>query len=179
MKAVQRNLFVAAIVIQLCSLGYVGFLAWYPRARGVEVVVELQGRDPRSMFRGNYVALQYPFSRLSRVRFTEEESSRIRNGVPVYVRLERKGDVHQMRDVSLSAPQKGLFLRGLVDSPSWMLRGGDIVVSYGIEAYFASPTRARELEGKLFASVEESERVRYARISIAPDGRAALLGLIE
>ncbi len=153
---------VAAVLLPLMVLGGLFVYSQYPLWIGTEVRLVTVPVDPRDLFRGQYVRLNYD---LSRQPVPEMELPRA--GDPVYVLLRRDGAVWQADGVRLREPRQArLYLRGTISRVS----GGELHVRYGIEAWFAAPEQARRLEDDLRDG-------GVARIRIAPDGRAALVAV--
>lgn len=133
---------------------------------GKEVLLRLRGVDPRSLFRGQYVRLEYEFSRIRRGQLFARQPVM---GQEVYVILRPDTDgVHREEQIVLERPDPSegqLFIRGTYGP------GGRI--QYGIEAYFASPERALELERLL-----TRRECDMARVRLGESGRAALVSLV-
>jgi uncharacterized membrane-anchored protein len=108
------------------------------------VLLHVQPRDPRDLFRGDYVTLSYDISR--------GLVGRAHPGGPVYVSLVAGGDGrHYRADAFLDAPPaSGLFIRGTVRGGGW--------VDYGIETYYVQEGTGHDYEtavriGRLWAEV--------------------------
>ena len=114
---------VAAVLLQLAVLGGLFVYSQYPLWVGTEVRLATVPVDPRDLFRGQYVRLNYA---LSRQPLPEME-------------LPRAG-------VRLREPDgERLYLRGTIERVS----GGELHIRYGIEAWFAAPEEALRLEREL------------------------------
>jgi uncharacterized membrane-anchored protein len=134
-------------------------IAWneWKLASGEEIRLQVQPVDPVDFFRGEYVALQYP---ISRVRL---DGRRWQSGDTVYVPL-RKVDGHWTGDQGSSEkPASGTFIRGRVEN------GG---VAYGIETFFVEEGQARRYEDAMF------DRRLYADVVVDGDGEARLKDLV-
>ena len=101
------------------------------------------------MFRGNYVTLRYEISNLPVLGSARE-------GDRLCARLEESDGVWSARYVSPREPS-GTVICGTARSDA---NGGETVaIEYGIETYYASAERAKELEreiagGRLFVVVD-------------------------
>lgn len=172
-------------VVLLCGTALLQFLilvgelgmSLYPRLIGTEVLLSMAPVDPRDIFRGNYARLRYDIGAISySLLDVPEPPDGFRQGEILYVTLERDGETWQATGASLSRPASGTFIRGRVSrAGSWWGSGNGIPMNYGIEAFFASKNKAMELEGAL---VGVSRPLARARVMIAPDGKASLVGVI-
>ena len=124
---------------------------------GTEVKLELNTRDPRDLFRGEYSVLVYAIGNLSNLPATDEERARCssvrpecmtENGQAVFVVLAPADNgTYRATHASQTEPAAGtLFIRGKVRYGGF-LTGGDAAkcpsgrcfsgsVSYGIENWF-------------------------------------------
>jgi len=134
---------------------------------GREIRVKIKPIDPRSKFRGNYVQLNYAFSRLSgnAVKGVGE----LHFGEPVYIRLrEGKNRVYEFAGTSLEPIPDGPFIRGRVARRTY---NNCYQIRYGIEAFFTPKEKSLDLEKKL----------RYGGVAVLMvtlDGKAALKDVI-
>ncbi len=129
--------------------------AWMVAER--EMIVD-QGRrihlrtapiDPRDIFRGDYVRLEYEVSTLAPTLLSEElAASEIRRGQSVYTELQvGPGDLAHAVGVTLSKPASGIYLRGRAEASS-KPGAGPLRLTYGIEKYFVQQGRGIEIEQK-------------------------------
>jgi uncharacterized membrane-anchored protein len=135
-------------------------IAWneWKLASGDDIRLQVQPVDPLDFFRGEYVALQYPISRLPL------DGTRWEGGDTVYVPL-RKVDGHWTGDKGFpEKPRAGAFIQGRLQS------GGG--VEYGIETFFVEEGQARRYEEAMF------DRRLYADVVIDDDGKARLKDLV-
>ena len=111
--------------------------------RGEHVLLRTQPVDPRDPFRGDYVALAYPESRL-------RPGAEFAEGTRVYVQLrERPDGVWVGRAPTRERPSAGVFVRGRVDG---------FQIRFGIERFYVREGTARKYElanarGRLLADV--------------------------
>jgi len=124
---------------------------------GTEVRLELNTRDPRDLFRGEYSVLNYAIGNLSNVPATEEERARCptvrpecmtENGQAVFVVLAPADNgTHRATAASLTEPAPGtLFIRGKVRTGGFLTGGNSEKcpsgrcfsgwINYGIENWF-------------------------------------------
>jgi uncharacterized membrane-anchored protein len=107
---------------------------------GTTVLLKTVPVDPRDMFRGDYVTLNYDMSRLERWQFGGET---FRKGDSAYVVLQADGRYWRATRASHTPPSDGtLFIAGRVTRAS----SDSMSVEYGIESYFVPEGKGRDLE---------------------------------
>lgn len=155
----ERGLLLAAVGLQLLIL--VGLVVWRigPLVNGEAITVPVEPVDPRDLFRGDYVILNYAFSRTNTIDGTHGPEE----GRTVYAVLMRDGPHWRADYFTHQKPTEGVFLRGTV------LSNGRI--EYGIESYFVQEGTGRKYEDAV------RERKLYAELRVARDGTAALHAL--
>jgi uncharacterized membrane-anchored protein len=146
--------------------------AEWPRHTGEAVLLRVRPVDPRSLLRGDYVRLDYEIGRLPWELLDAEDLDELPRYQEVYVSLQRQGEEHVARRVSLNRPERGVFIRGR--TLSYASEGDTLILEYGVEAYFATPERAQEIEREL----RDREQRPRARVFLGRDGRAALDALV-
>lgn len=132
--------------------------------------------DPRDLFRGDYVTLNYDISRIPRASIDGE----LHRGEQVYVRLlERQGN-WQVASAGRTRAQAGradageIILKGRITYaplPGPFSATSMILVSYGIEKFFVPEGAGREIENEVRA------KEVIAHVAVAAEGTAALKGL--
>ena len=147
-----------AIIIVLQTLALLGMVGMkqYTLSTGVPVVLKTQPIDPRSLFRGDYVRLNYAISQL--VLDKLEGDKEFQRGDSVYVVL-KQGDEY-WEPVSLhraypAASAGQVVIKGRVEFLNnfrWLAPSQppesvkSINVKYGIENYFVPEGEGRNLE---------------------------------
>jgi uncharacterized membrane-anchored protein len=132
-------------------------IAWkeYRLSSGERILLRVQPVDPDDPFRGEYVDLTYPISRL--------HLGGAERGTTVYVPLRKRGRAwtgdHLVRD----RPDEGTFIRGRV---------ADFGIEYGIETFFVEEGQAQKYERAI------AERRLYAEVVLDDDGDAQLDELV-
>ncbi len=168
----------AVLVCQIGALAGIYLNSIYPHYLGEEVTLNIVPVDPRSLFRGQYARLAFdigtiPLNKLS--LSTSDKRSSLRSGEIVYVALARSGDVHVVEHIQIDKPEKGLFIRGRIERQRSISRDKEIQVIYGIEAYFAAPKKAIEVEQQ----ARSRDSLTLAQVMIAPNGKAALVDIVS
>jgi uncharacterized membrane-anchored protein len=180
MTFADRKYWGAIAAVALAQTAILGWIVWDRISllrKGQEVVLETIPVDPRSLFRGDYVILNYPFSQVPAAMLPA--GTTLRAGQPVYVALERHDNAWRPAAAALdraalpARPDRPVLMgRARVH---WLdpvrLRGGNIGLRYGIESYFVPEGKGRELE-KLVG-----ERKISAIVAIDAGGNAAIKGL--
>ncbi len=170
----RRLLLIGALALQLSVLVGMVLSSVWPLWVGAHVRLAIVPIDPRSLFRGNYARLDYEIATLPRALLSED-LGRLRVNEIVYVSLREEGDIWRASAVSVTPPERGVYLRGRLQMP-FDPDHEHLQVRYGIEAWFASRENALEIERSLRATRREASRAS-AEVAIAPSGRAALVRL--
>lgn len=169
----KRNILIVALVQALFLCGMVA-AKQYTLNVGEPVLLETQPVDPRSLFRGDYVRLNYNINSIALDELAGDDE--FKQHETVFVVLESDGTYHQAVSVHHEMPESGsTVIKGTVRyvqggrwNPDTQQRedGRFLDVKYGIENYFVPEGTGRELE--LRWSDGEEKRVD---IRVAVDGR--------
>jgi len=135
------------IIVVVLTLTLVGMIAkkQYTLNTGALVVLKTTPVDPRSLFRGDYVRLNYDISRLSTALFPL--LSELEKHESVFVALKKQGEFWQPVAIFKSMPKAEndmVVIKGYINSVS--SRGSQISIKYGIENYFVPEGEGRDLE---------------------------------
>ena len=159
----RRTALVAVVCAQLAvPLGMAG-LVEADLAFGRELRLRAQPVDPLDVFRGNFVVLSYEISTLP-------AAGRVERGQRVCVRLVEEDGAWTGRYAEPGEPSTPRICgRARADAEP----GGRVGVEYGIETYYASAERAKELEaqigrGRLFVVVDldDDGSARIERVEV-------------
>jgi len=133
----------------------------WPLWFGSPVILKTAPVDPRSLFRGNYVRLNYDISNinknLSREKFKTNEVG--------YVTLKEEEGVFVATGLHREKPKTGVYIRGRVSSVNSGFR-----VKYGIEAYFMPKDKALKTERSL-------RQGAHAEVFLLDSGKSAIASL--
>ena len=137
------------IIVVVLTLTLVGMVAkkQYTLNTGSLIVLETMPVDPRSLFRGDYVRLNYGINRLNTSQFPLLHE--LKEHDSVFVALKKQGEFWQPATVSksmLELKDGMVIIKGSINSPS---RGGSnpqVSIKYGIENYFVPEGEGRALE---------------------------------
>lgn len=171
-------LIVAQVAILCCE--YLNSV--YPVWIGKQIELAIRPVDPRSLFRGHYARLDYDIGSIPYELFADGRSHKLRNGEVIYISLEKSGNVWVAKGAFIKKPKTGIFIRGRIQNRRFTR--GSSTVKYGIEAYFAPPEKAKDIEKALRrtqqARIDGSSPetpAAIAKVMLAPNGKAALLGI--
>jgi uncharacterized membrane-anchored protein len=171
----RRNMWIGIAAVAVAQAAVLGWMIWeraHLLSTGREIVLEVIPVDPRSLFRGDYVALGYD---ISRVPVTE---GKMRRGATVYVTLQKAGDRWQPLTASTKKPENlgpdQVMIKGHVSyaSAPTSAAPGQATVQYGIEDFFVPEGTGLELE-KLVG-----QKKLDALIAIDEGGNAGIKGLM-
>ncbi len=153
------------IIFTLWLLIFAGLIASkeYTLRTGEEVILKTVPVDPRDMFRGDYVVLNYEINRLDLDEVPAEYIDFEYND-PVYLALELEDGYGVPKKIYRNPPEGELYIKGTVKcitydyTPTGEERlheetpvprkasVSEIRVEYGIESYFVPEGRGREIE---------------------------------
>lgn len=170
MRSLRINIWIAALIVAGAQSAFLAAMV-IDRARliqqGREITLDVHPVDPRSLFRGDYVILDYgPISRPA-PSLREDEVSGRRS---LFVTLRRDGEGWQPTAVSEHYPDDvaddDVVLKGQLPRP-YARR-----VRYGIESYFVP-----EGEGKRLEKLIGKGQLKVI-VAVGTKGRAAIKGLV-
>lgn len=150
------------ICLQLMVLTTEFLSSVWPLWFGKPILLKTAPVDPRSLFRGNYVLLNYEISTLDRAL----SRAPFKTGQVVYVTLEKTDNGYKAADLHHHKPDNAIFIRGRVR----YVGNQTIGLKYGIEAYFMPKEKALKVEKTLRAGAD-------AKIYLLDNGKAAIAGL--
>jgi uncharacterized membrane-anchored protein len=187
----RTTVIIAAVALQILVLGWMAGQREWIVATGSRVWLRTAPVDPRDLFRGDYVILGYEISTIDADktgpalraerdavnRNDRTERPRYHREIEVYSQLElpQGSDVAQVRQIDLSPPDSGLFIKGRVRP--FHIRGQETLsgVSYGIDAFFVEQGKGRELERNAPQGAPSGVRVPLEmQVALGRDGTAVL-----
>lgn len=145
-------------------------------AGGREVRLPVVPVDPRDLFRGDYVVLSYPISRLELATLAHADETE--RGDTVYVSLVPDGAGWRATGLHAKRPKDGLVLQAQVTFRAKPTTGpcpkpcGAVTLAYGLEKFFVPEGKGRAIEDQRNAQKVEVDA------AVAADGRAVLKRLI-
>jgi len=167
----ELKLVVGVVAAQLLFLASMIVIDALPLALGERVKLRVVPVDPRDLFRGDYVVLDYDFNRIGSGQVEGLPLGRDYNwlynevvGRDVYVPLRPQGDHHEAGGATIHRPATGLFLHGRMVAPYRL--------ECGIEAFYVQEGEGRRLENLI------RQRSILAEVAIW-HGQAKIVRLIE
>lgn len=149
------------ISLQMMILATEYLSSVWPLWFGTPVTLKTAPIDPRSLFRGNYVRLNYDISTIDKA-LTKE---RFKRGEVGYVTLKKKQDYYIATGLYHEKPSSGMCIRGRVNRDGSRYR-----MKYGIEAYFMPRKKALSAERSLRQGAD-------AEVYLLESGKAAIAKL--
>ncbi len=183
MREIRKFFWPSLLGVALVQIAVLGRIVWDRHTliqHGREIVMQVTPVDPRDIFRGDYVILGYP---MSRMEYTGEKfgalSAGLAKGDEVYVTMTPgSDDAWSVAKVSASYPKEtaanDAVLKGRVD---WIdehagPNKASVRARFGIESYFVPEGEGKVLEDKVRVGAIK------AVIALGPDGTSALKGLV-
>lgn len=166
------------VLIPWLILGGMVFSAYLPIFRGEKYLLQVKPRDPRDFFRGNYVDLEYDFSRgEAKTLPIKLEANKIYHfGDVLYLNLAKVDGI--LKPVSLVASaDKAQGIR-LKVQPRWSMTTNDAYFTLvsGLESFFAPKREAENWEkalreGRVLAEVfiDKAGNARLTNLVMQPE----------
>ena len=151
---------------------------------GREIVLKTRPVDPRDLFRGHYVRLNYDISRIRLNEGRKERFGDLRRNQTIYVTLKPGADGYWVFDSAsrtMPAPRGDrVTLKGWLRYayPSYLEKA---YIAYGLERYYAPKKRALELEKmtrRRNRAGGREERPLGVIVRVGSNGKAAIAGLM-
>lgn len=165
--------------ILVAGLLLTGIVAWMITdrvlilANGREIVVATAPVDPRDLFRGDYVRLDYDFSRIDfskMSRLGQNSGWTLEKGSTIYAVLKPEGDRFVLEDAGASrvdVPADRVVLKGKVTYKT----SSFVQADFGIGRYFVPQGHGRAIETGI------ADRRTEIVLAVTEDGRAAIKSL--
>lgn len=174
----RKTLIGLAVIMQIIVLAFMAGEREYILRNGRAIYLRTAPIDPRDIFRGDYVRLNYELSRIpvAAIKGTERFKE-LKKGQKIYVSLkEGPGGLYEMVSASLEKPQNEVFITGRGTFPNRLsATGSPIWINYGIEAYFVEQGKGRDIE-KRRGSPTDIQIPLEMEIAVGPGGKAAIKG---
>jgi uncharacterized membrane-anchored protein len=148
--ALGRSGYAAAFVLQAALLVWIIAGRAMLLAGGAEIRLPVVPVDPHDLFRGDYVTLAYPISRIESDQIAGDKDFTF--GDLVYLSLERDGDGWKAAALHRARPESGTFLKGTVTDviPRTACQGdgacSEYRIAYNLEQFFVPEGTGRDLE---------------------------------
>jgi uncharacterized membrane-anchored protein len=144
--------FIGGLVLQLGLLLTFQFSRQTALDQGRRIVVKAVPIDPRDLFRGDYVTLSYPFSRIERSRIQDALGDMNLRGVKVYVKIKQAAG--QDTEWQAVAVQRRPFGQLAQDEAMLAAEIGDystqtLDLVYGCESFYVPEGEGKPIERSL------------------------------
>jgi uncharacterized membrane-anchored protein len=138
----NKKTFLLAVLIPLLILLAMTIKPQTTVLFGQEILLETKAFDPTDLFRGDYVAVSFVISDITKSKVTlpiDKVSNK-----NLYVRLKQEGNYYVVDQVSENKPQQGVYLRGKFqdtynDSDTFR-------VDYSLDKYFLEQGSGKDLQ---------------------------------
>jgi uncharacterized membrane-anchored protein len=184
----RTKLILIAILVQFGVLAWMaGEREWIVRT-GPPIWLRTAPVDPRDLFRGDYVRLNYDIATvadhqigpglekyLANARQKGASRHWLGKEIVVYsaLRIHSDRDVAEITTTDLTPPSSGLFIKGRVKPYGGAVHG----VRYGIESYFVQQGKGRKLERRAPEGLPSGVQVPMdMEVALGGNGTAVLKG---
>lgn len=155
----MKKKFIAFVLLQVLVLAYMAVSHYAVEWVGEEVRLKTAPVDPRDLFYGDYVILNYEISELDLSKFSLPKDETLERGDKVYVVVKKNGDYHELvsahvKKPSVSTEEHILKARVQYVTRNWDPQLGEsseiqlVRVVYGFERYYVPEGEGKELEDK-------------------------------
>lgn len=172
----RKPYIILAVILQLIVLAYMAGEREYILRNGKVIHLRTAPVDPRDLFRGDYVRLNYEISRLPvKMLKGAHRDPEIKKGAKIYVNLkEGPNGLYEPVDADFQKPQEGLYLTGRIPYPYQKPQTGNpIWINFGIEAYFVEQGKGRDIE-KRRGNRTDVQVPLEMEIAVGPNGKAVI-----
>ena len=170
----RRTFIILAVLLQILVLGYMAGEREHILRNGRIIYLRTAPIDPRDLFRGDYVRLNYEISNISAHKLPRDDDG-VTKGEKVYVTLkENSNGLYEFNHVSVTQPPDGIYLAGRsAYDYRHRLPGHPLMLNYGIEAYFVQQGKGRRIE-KRRGSRNQLQVPLEMQIAIGRNGKAVI-----
>lgn len=162
------------IVAALQTVALATMIARHERdlARGREVLLKSEMRDPRDFFRGNYTRLNLAISRLDRKQLADLPPN-LKPGMEIFAVLEEGEDGFWTVELLQTQAGSQTVLRGRIAGVPPVTTDGQhwLIIDFPFTRYYAPEKRALELE-----DINRQGELGIL-VSVLPDGAGMIKGL--
>lgn len=187
----NKSLIYFVILFQVLVLGGMFAKAFYPMMVGTPIKLKVLPIDPRDLFRGNYVNLQYDFSQMNldslKHNLDSATLSTLTYGDELFIELALDDNKEFYKTVGVwtkaekKSNPKNVLIKGTREKDTfsfWSKNYNYIRVSAGVESFFTKKDNALDLEDKMRRnwSFDENkeEYVVWSEIYVTEEGAARM-----
>lgn len=181
----QKKILYLTVVFWL--LIFSGFILYkeYTLRTGTEIILRIEPVDPRDLFRGDYVTLNYEISTLD-LEKVQAEDPYFEYNDRVYLALELENGYGVVKKIYKNPPEDEFYIKGTVkeiiydweeDEDSLIAEEPlikELRVEYGIESYFVPEGKGLEIESQQWTGREEVE----VKVVVDKYGNAVIKSLL-
>lgn len=162
----KKKIFIIVVVFWVVIIGsFIGFKEFTLRT-GKAVLLKTVPVDPRDLFRGDYVVLEYEISTINALNMSyKSHDFKEKDKIYVLLNVDHK-KIAIAIDVDKKKPKEAFFIQGTVTD----IYKDNLSIKYGIESYFVPEGEGLEIERKLGQT--------YAEVAIDSFGKSAVKSLI-
>lgn len=189
----QKRIFYLTIAFWLLIFSGFIFYKEYTLRTGTEVILRTEPVDPRDIFRGDYVVLNYEISTLDLKEIPADDSYFDYND-RIYLALELEDGYGVSKKVYRSPPDNELYIKGKVRDIIYDWEAyedsiieieedgiiqeepyfGELRIEYGIESYFVPEGRGIEIASQQWTGGENVD----VKIAVDKYGNAVIKSLL-
>jgi uncharacterized membrane-anchored protein len=155
------------LIIVFWLLIFSGFILYkeYTLRTGTEIILKTEPVDPRDLFRGDYVTLNYEISTLELDEVPAEDPNFEYND-RIYLALELENEYGVPKKIYKNPPDDELYIKGTVKELIYDWEAyedsatteepylKELRIEYGIESYFVPEGRGLEIESQQWTGRE-------------------------
>lgn len=162
----KKKIFIIILVFWVVIIGsFIGFKEFTLRT-GKAVLLKTVPVDPRDLFRGDYVVLEYEISTINALNMSyKSHDFKEKDKIYVLLNVDHK-KIAIAIDIDKKKPEEAFFIQGTVTD----IYKDNLSINYGIESYFVPEGEGLEIERKLGQT--------YAEVAIDSFGKSAVKSLI-
>lgn len=172
----MKRWFIAIVAAQLLFLvGEAGYYQW-TIATGTPIALRVVPIDPRSLFLGNYMAMNYDISRIDLDKLPEPpETKPFQSGETLYAVLEPRKPTAVLIGVTRELPAASVPNRVFLKGVALYADGRTLNVEYGLERYYIPERRQDEVNAIWSAHALDPEHTPVtAEVSVSRNGQGFL-----
>ncbi|AFM05157.1 hypothetical protein Fleli_2804 [Bernardetia litoralis DSM 6794] len=183
----NKSLIYLVVLFQVLVLGGMFVKAFYPVMVGKPIKLKVLPIDPRDLFRGNYVNLNYDFSRIDLDSIPNDLDSMalstLTYGDELFVELALDSNnefyetVGLWQDANKKTKAENILLKGTREKNTfsfWNNGYNTINITAGIESFFTNKEKALALEKKMRPNwsfdTDKEEYIVWSEIYVTDEG---------
>ncbi|WP_232697269.1 GDYXXLXY domain-containing protein [Brevibacillus daliensis] len=157
---VASHSFLIVLLVPLLFLGSMLVVPGITLLSGTSVTLKTIPLDPRDLFYGDHVNLQFEASQVSINKADKDVLTTLKNRssdtVSVFVEIVPDGDLYVVKQVTLHEPESGIYIKGEAYTS---MEPNTIQVNYSFDVFYVEENKGLELEelsrnGELIAELK-------------------------